>query len=292
MVLIIAHKRVRIFIAIFFFYFLLVMPDSSCPAQEPLTVQVYPYAPASRVLKQFTPLSNYLKQTLDREVTIRISKDHNDHLETVGNDRADVAFLGPSSYVKIVEAFGKKPVIARIEVNGSPLLQGVIFTSSSSQLASLKDLKGKRFAFGYQNSTMSHLVPIYMLQQEGIHVNDLAQYTFLNDQYNVALGVLMGDFDAGAVNVSVFQKYKGRGLKELARSPKVSEHLFVARASLPEDTVTALKRAFLDVQKDKNAQIIMSSIRKDMTAFVPASDRDYGNLRMLLQSIDKSKTAP
>lgn len=292
MILIVAHRRVCIFAAIFFFYFLLVISGSSYADEAPLKLQVYPYAPASKVLKQFTPLADYLKQTLNREVTIGISMDHNDHSETVGNDRADVAFLGPSSYVKLVEAYGKKPVIARIEVKGSPLLQGVIFTSSSSQLASLNDLKGKRFAFGYQNSTMSHLVPVYMLQQEGIHVNDLAQYAFLNDQYNVALGVLMGDFDAGAVNVSVFHKYKGRGLKELARSPQVSEHLFVARSSLSEDTVTVLKRAFLDVKKDKNAQMIMSSIRKDMTAFVPASDRDYDNLRKLLQSIDKSKTAP
>jgi phosphonate transport system substrate-binding protein len=187
--------------------------------------------------------------------------------------------------VQLVDRFGKKPIIARIEVKGSPLLQGVIFTAASSSAASLKDLKGKRFAFGYRNSTMSHLVPLYMLQQEGIQVNDFAQYKFLDEQYNVALGVLMGDFDAGAVNANVFNKYKERGLKDLAWSPKVSEHLFIASSTLPVDTTSALRKAFLGVGKDKNAQIVMSSIRKEMTAFVTASDEDYDNLRALLQKI-------
>jgi phosphonate transport system substrate-binding protein len=263
----------------------LFLPVLSSASQEPLTIQIYPYAPASKIMKQHTPLANYLKEKMSREVIIKISKDHDDHLNTVGNDKADLSYLGPSSYVQLVDRFGKKPIIARIEVKGSPLLQGVIFTAASSSAASLKDLKGKRFAFGYRNSTMSHLVPLYMLQQEGIQVNDFAQYKFLDEQYNVALGVLMGDFDAGAVNANVFNKYKERGLKDLAWSPKVSEHLFIASSTLPVDTTSALRKAFLGVGKDKNAQIVMSSIRKEMTAFVTASDEDYDNLRALLQKI-------
>ena len=278
-------------IALLSFCFILFFQGLTHGAQEALTFQVYPYAPTGKILKQYTPLANYLKEKMNREVIIKISKDHDDHLDTAGNDKADVSYMGPSSYVQLVDRFGKKPVIARIEINGSPLLRGVIFTSASSPATSLKDLKGKRFAFGYYNSTMSHLVPLYMLQQEGIQVSDFAQHKFLHEQYNVALGVLMGDFDAGAVNAHVFYKYKERGLKDLAWSPKVSEHLFVASASLPEDTISALRKAFLDVKHDKNARTIMSSIRKEMTAFVAASDGDYDNLRALLQKIKKRKTA-
>lgn len=286
-----ALRRVPIFSVVFFCLFLII-PLSLHSAGESLTLQIYPYGPSSKILNQFKPFADYLKLRLNREVIVQIAKDNNDHFETVGNDKADIAFLGPSTYVKIADTFGKKPIIARIEINGSPLLQGVIFTSSASPVSSLRDLKGKRFAFGYNNSTMSHLIPLYMLQQEGVQLNDLAQYKFLNDQYNVALGVLMGDFDAGAVNASVFHKYKGRGLKDLAWSPKVSEHLFVARASLPEATVTELRKAFFDLKKDKNALIIMSSMREGLTALVPAADKDYDNLRLLLRKLKKVTSAP
>ncbi len=206
------------------------MAFDSRSAGESLTLQIYPYAPADKILKQFTPLKDYLQQKLNRGIIIKISKDHHDHMEIVGKDRTDIAYLGPVSYVQIVEKYGKKPLLARLEIKGSPMLQGVIFTSETSRAQSLKDLKGRRFAFGYANSTMSHLVPLSMLNEAGIQLTDLAHYKFLSDQYNVALGVLMGDFDVGAVNSSVYLKYKKRGLKELARTPEISEHLFVTRA--------------------------------------------------------------
>jgi phosphonate transport system substrate-binding protein len=264
----------------------LLMPFPSPGAEESLTLQVYPFAPASSILKHFTPLANYLSKELGRKVVIRISKDHVDHMSTVGNDKADIAYLGPATYVKIVDTYGKKPLIARLETHGSPMLKGVIIISTSSTVQSLKDLRGKRFAFGYPDSTMSHLIPLYMMQREGIAAEDLARYAFLHDQHNVALGVLMGDFDAGAVNAGVFNKYKGRGLKDLVWTPEVSEHLFVARASLSGETVEAVRKALFRVKDIKNGDAILSSFREGVTAFVPTSDRDYDNLRKLLRKLD------
>ncbi len=258
-------------------------------AGESLTVQIYPYAPAEKILKQFTPLTDYLQQKLNREIIIRISKDHNDHMETVGKDRTDIAYLGPVSYVQIVEKYGKKPVLARLEIRGSPMLQGVIFTSSTSRVRSLKDLTGKRFAFGYPNSTMSHLVPLSMMHEAGVQLTDLAHYKFLNDQYNVALGVLMGDFDVGAVNSSVFLKYKKRGLKVLAWTPEISEHLFVSRKTLPDEITASVRTALFELRQNRNVLAEMASLRKGLTGFVPVEDRDYDNLRSLLQKLDKIK---
>jgi len=286
------RRDIRIYIctlAILFCF--LIAPFISHGAGESLTLQIYPYAPESNILKQFTPLADYLSQELNKKIIIRISKDHVDHMKTVGNDETDIAYLGPASYVKIVAAYGKKPLIARLEINGSPMLKGVIMTSSSSTVRSLKDLRGKRFAFGYPDSTMSHLIPLYMLQREGIQAEDLARYAFLRDQHNVALGVLMGDFDAGAVNAGVFNKYKSRGLRELARTPEVSEHLFVARDSLPDETIYALRTALLKIKDMKKGEALLSSLKKGMTAFVSASDSDYDNLRKLLQKLDQGKSA-
>jgi phosphonate transport system substrate-binding protein len=288
----ITSQRNHAFKAVVVVLFFLLQPCDSSAEEKSLTLQIYPYAPADKVVKQFTPLATYLKAKLKRPVTIHISKDTNEHMEIVGNDKADISFLGPVSYVQVVEKYGKKNIIACLEIKGSHLLQGVIFTPTSSPVLSLKELKGKRFAFGYPNSTMSHLVPLSMLEQEGVHINDFSKHTFLSDQYNVALGVLMGDFDAGAVNAGVFMKYKSRGLKALAWTPKVSEHLFVARPSLPNETVESLKSALFDVRNISNGNTIMNSIRNGMTGFVPVQNSDYDNLRVLLQELGKTKPTP
>ena len=267
---------------------LLGIPFPGLFAQEPLTLQVYPYEPSTKIMQDFTPLADYLKEALTQNITIRISKDHKEHVSEIGNDRVDIAYLGPATYVEVVEKFGKKPIIARVEMNGSPMLQGVIFTSALSPVTSLKDLKGKSFAFGYRNSTMSHIIPLYMLQKDGVYAEDLSHHAFLSDQYNVVLGVLMGDFDAGAVNAGIFSRYRDRGLRALAWTPKVSEHLFVARSSLPEKGLAELRNAFFNVSNNRNGPSIMSSIRKGITAFVPGSDSDYDDLRNVFQQIKKS----
>jgi phosphonate transport system substrate-binding protein len=136
---------------------------------------------------------------------------------------------------------------------------------------------------------MSHIVPFSMLLDEGISLSDLSQYDFLSDQHNVALGVLMGDFDAGAVNLSIFESYKSRGLKELARTPEVSEHLFVARSTLSKNTINALRKALYAIKDTENAQSILSPIKQGMTALAPADDGDYDNLRDLLRKLKERK---
>lgn len=68
-------------------------------------------------------------------------------------------------------------------------------------------------AFGDPESTMSHLVPRFMLWRVGVTGEVLADYQFLSNHTNVALGVLVGDFDAGAVKEEVFYEFEPKGLK-------------------------------------------------------------------------------
>jgi phosphonate transport system substrate-binding protein len=151
----------------------------------------------------------------------------------------------------------------------------------------LSDLEGKSFAFGDPDSTMSHLVPRYMLIEAGIVVEELAHYEFLRSHHNVVLGVLVGDFQAGAVKEEVFYEYEGRGLKALAWTPEIAEHLFVASKKLPAKTVGSLREAMLALKDEPGGRDVMSSIKQGVTAFVPAQDADYDNLRNILHTLEE-----
>ncbi len=264
----------------------------SAAAEDSLIFAVHPYLPATELVKRYTPLMEYLGRKLNQPVQLQISKDYQDHIDKIGRDEVDIAYMGPASYVKVVKHYGTKPILARLEINGKPFFQGIIIIREDSSISKLADLSGKSFAFGDPNSTMSHLVPRYMLWENAVKIEKLADHAFLDTHNNVALAVLAGDYDAGAVKEAVFYKYQTRGLKVLEKTPEISEHLFIARKNLQSAKIKALREALYGLNKDEQGGTIMSAIKKTMTGMVPANDKDYNNLRTILNTLKKIGVQP
>jgi len=256
-------------------------------AQEHLVLGIHPYLPATELIDRFTPLTEYLSKKMGEPVILEIAKDYQIHIDKTGKDELDIAFIGPAPYVKMVELYGKKPLLARLEINGKPTFQGIIIIKKESSLRNLTDLKGKRFVFGDPESTMGHLVPRFVLLNAGVRVEDLASHMFLSNHNDIALGVLMGDYDAGAVKEDVFFKFEKRGLKELARTPEISEHVFVTRSTLQPQKVRALQEALYHLKDNEEGRKVLSTVRDHLTGMVPAADSDYDNLRIILQRLKK-----
>lgn len=261
-------------------------------AREPLTLCVHPYLPATELVVRFAPLADYLGRKIGRPVKVEVAKNYQEHIDSIGKDEVDIAYMGPAPYVKMTDVYGKKPLLARLEINGKPAFQGMIVVREKSAIHDLEDLLGKRFAFGDPNSTMSHMLPRFMLWEAGANIDKLESHAFLNSHHNVALGVLMGDYDAGAVKEEVFYKYEKRGLRVITKTPFISEHLFVTRSTLPPETVDALRKALYHLKDDGEGRVIMSKIKNSMTGMVPVNDKDYDNLRIILQKLQKLGVQP
>lgn len=255
--------------------------------KEDLTICVHPYNSASALYRAFNPLAEYLSEKIGEPFTVHIAADYQSHINTVGTSKLGIGYMGPASYVKLVEQFGKKRILGRQAIDGKPVFQGKIIARKESAIMTLKDLVGKRFAFGDPNSTMSHLVPRYMLLEAGISAPDLAGYKFLGNHMNVALGVLSGDFDAGAVKEAVFYKYEPRGLKAIATTPALSEHLFVVSDRVPEDLVGKIREVLLHAHESEQGLRAIQAIKPNISAIVPAEDSDYDNLRVILRTLKR-----
>ncbi|MBI3570337.1 MAG: phosphate/phosphite/phosphonate ABC transporter substrate-binding protein [Gammaproteobacteria bacterium] len=254
-------------------------------AEEPLTLAVHPYLPTKEVMARFTPLADYLSKEIGRPVVVRVGGNYQEHIAHVGKDQADIAFMGPAPYITMVAKYGKKPMLARLEIKGQPLFQGHFIVRNDSPLKSLADLKGKRFAFGDRESTMSHLVPQYMLEKAGVTLDKLADHKFLGSHNNVVLAVLSGDFDAGAVKDEIYDKFAPQGLRSLASTPFFSEHLFVTRNTLSPDIIQTVRTAMLRLKDTPRGREILKAINPNTTALVPAADADYDNLRDVLKAL-------
>jgi len=271
-----------------FFLLLALSPNTfsgNVPAKEPLILAVHPYLPVKEIVTRFTPLADYLGKEIGRPVSVRVGSDYQEHIAYVGKDEADIAFMGPAPYVTMVAKYGKKPMLARLETDGNPLFRGYFVVRQDSPLKTLADLKGKRMAFGDRDSTMSHLVPQYMLEQAGVTLDKLADHKFLGSHNNVVLAVLSGDFDAGAVKDEVFDKYAKQGLRALVDTPYYSDHVFVTRSTLAPGMIQALRSAMLRLKDTPGGREILEAIKPHTTALVPATDTDYDNLRQVLKAL-------
>lgn len=265
-----------------------------CPQElraEPrsaLTLGVHPFLSATETINKFTPLAEYLSRKLNREVKIYVSKDYASHVERFASGGADIAFFGPASYVELTEKYGQQSVLAVMQVQGGKTtFQGVIFTRDASPIKTLSDLKGKRVAFGDAMSTMSHYIPTYMLIESGVNEADLAASAFLGNHDNVAMAVLGGEFDAGALKLDVFEKYKKKGARAVAYSDDYTEHLFAARWGLAPQTVEEIKSALLALAGSEEATKILTPINSRATGLMPVKDSDYDNLRNVLSTLKK-----
>lgn len=272
-------KTLKILLVLVFIYGLNLYAQND--DKKSLTLGFMPYLSSDVLIKKYTPLAKYLSKKLNKDVKIVVAKNYNQHLENTGKDKLDISFLGGSPYVVIGDKYGKKPLLVRYEFSHKPTFNSVIFVNENSKLKNLKDLKEKSIAFGSAKSTLSTQVPLYMLMQEGISLEDLSYFKHLRNHENVIYGVLYGDFDAGAVAIEVFNENKSKGIKALAYSKELSTHVFVTRANLDKKLQEKIKDAFLQLKDEK----VLKSISPSLTAFVDVKDEDYDYHRVILKDV-------
>lgn len=268
----------------------LLLSQAPAPAElAPYVLAVHPYLSAPELHKRFAPLAEYLGRQLGRPIQVRVGSNYEEHISFVGQDAVDIAYLGPAAYVTVVERFGRKPILARVQTNGKPQLNGVIFVRQDSKIRQLSDLKGKRFAFGDPESTTGSVLARYVLRENGIALSDFARVSHIVSHDNVVLGVLAGDFDAGVVRSDIYDEMADRGLRRLADLPSVSEHVFVTRTNMPPQEIERLRQALLQLGASPDGQRVLHTISVEMTGMVPATDADYDTVRKVVRTLAKDK---
>jgi phosphonate transport system substrate-binding protein len=269
---------------------LLVLFSSSSSSAEQenqtLTLGIHPFLPAHEIIKKFTPITTYLVKETGLNIETKVGTNYDEHIDQIGADRIDIAFMGPVSYINLLEKYGKKPLLARLETNGKSTFQGHIVVHEDSPIKTLSALKGKTIAFGNSNSTMSYVVPHFMLQRAGVFdENSHKEHVFLNNHINVALAVLTGDFHAGAIKPAVYQKYKAKGLRSLAVTPDIPEHLFIARSGLSQSKIDRLRSAMLNMANSKQGLAALKSLKSSLSGLVNIKYDDYDKLREIIKNI-------
>ena len=264
-----------------FFIASLVFSLATVEAKDKLIMGVHPYKPPVELQKIFKPIADYISKETGKEVEIRIGQTYEDAAAKVGNGSFDFAFIGPSIYVEAQKRHGVVP-LGQIMNNGKPTFHGVMVVKKGSSITSMNQLKGKKIAFGEKNSTLNHVVPLWMLLNAGLKFSDLNEHSYLKTHDNVAMNIIRGNFDAGGLQPDVAEKYKDQGLEVIATSPEIPEHVFVATKSLDAATVKAVQNALVS----SNAVPVLKGIKGSISGVQKFSDTDFDFLRKIMKEVD------
>lgn len=256
---------------------------SAAADKQALRFGLYPYANPAAVYQSFRPLVDVLVKQSGHPITLDVAPNYTSHVRRLGEGKIDLAFVGPSPYVKANDRYHALELLARLNIQNDSGDQTLIIAKKQSPVTKLADLKGKSFAFGDYQSFGSHFMPRYLLRQHGVTLWDLVAYDYVMGHDNVILAVRNGDFDAGAVRNDVFQNYDDReALKIIAGPIAIPPHAIVCRKDLPAPLKDILRQTLLAI-KDP---VILKAIDPRMTGFSPVVDEDFNLARQVIRAIE------
>ena len=251
---------------------------------ESLVLAVHPYASPMEIVKQFTPLLEHLRERTGLPLSLSVSRDYETHVDRVGSGEVDFAFIGPASYVEVHRRYPGTTPLCSLEVGGSPFFRGYIVTREDSSADSLQDLADRSFAVSSRISTMSYILPRYMFVEAGVPFPE-RRLQIVKSHNNVCLNILAGDVFAGGIRDKAYLKYGDRGLKVVAVSPEIREHLFVASPEADGEAAATMAAEMIAIRDPERVAALLAPIKSTLTGLIPVSDEDYDFMRTVIRTV-------
>jgi phosphonate transport system substrate-binding protein len=250
--------------------------------KNPLVFVILPVENVSSTYEKFLPLKDYIERAISKKVILKIAKNYQEAIESIGSGTAHLAYLDPSAYAEARHRYRIIP-LAKAVVGGSSTYKSVIVARNDSPLNRIADLKGKRLALGNIWSSSSYLIPVVMLKEVGISLDKFSSVDYLEHEDRIVLSVLSKRHDIGGVSERIANKYLSDGLKILKTSEAIPQYSICAYSGLPEDLRKNIKNSLLTISRETYPEIVTAM--KEITGFSVAEDRDFDVMRVIIRNL-------
>lgn len=235
------------------------------------------------VLKQFMPMTTYLRQTLGLEIRFDYSDSYDEILEKFQAGAIDLAYLGPLPYVSLKAKVDQaEPLVHFNEADGQPLYTCAIVALADRHI-DLVGLTNQRVALTQPLSTCGFLSTNGLLRAKG---SALAKnlYRYLDKHDEVALAVVRGEFELGGIKTAIARKYAHLGLGVLAETAPLPGFALIANgATLKPETRAVIRAALANLDPAGRDKTMLEHWGDNIRhGAVAAHDRDYLPVRDLL----------
>jgi phosphonate transport system substrate-binding protein len=136
---------------------------------------------------------------------------------------------------------------------------------------------------------MSWYVPTWVMLRHGVSVRALDDHGTLGSNADIALAVLAGDYDAGAVTFAIYERYANDGLRVLEDLPRTPNLTLLTRADFPPADVERLRQALQALHTTPGGRTVLHALHSDMTALIPVNDDAFRPLRSMMQTVQAAE---
>jgi phosphonate transport system substrate-binding protein len=258
-------------------------------AQQVLRVTAIPDEAPTELARKFSPLGRYLQGRLNMPIEWTPVTDYAAAVEALVNGKVDLAWFGGFTFVQASVRSGRQviPLVQRAEDQN---FRSVFITGAASGIHTLAELKGRTFSFGSQSSTSGHLMPRSYLLQAGIDPDrDLRRVSYSGAHDATIAAVAGGKVDAGAVNISVWDKFVADGKVDPAQvsvfytTPTFYDYNWSVSAKMPAALRDQLRQAFLDLTPDTPEGKEILGLQR-ASRFVPTRPENYQGIEAAARS--------
>ncbi len=257
-------------------------------AQEILKVSAIPDEAPTELQRKFAPLGKYLESKIGMKIEFIPVTDYAASVEALAAKKVDLVWYGGFTFVQArIRSGGKAiPLVQREE---DEKFKSVFITRSDSGIKSIADLKGKNFTFGSVSSTSGHLMPRYYLMQQGITPDQDMRIAFSGAHDATAFQVLGGKVDAGALNISVWnklieeKKINSDEMKVFYTTPPYYDYNWTVRSELDAKLIERIRSAFLalDASNPEHAEILKL---QRAARYIPTKAENYKGIEEAARS--------
>ena len=261
-------------------------------AADVLRVSAIPDEAPTELQRKFKPLGEYLEKQLGMEVKFVPVSDYAAVVEALASDRLDMAWLGGFTFVQTRLKTGNAIPLVQREQDQQFTSK---FITADPDVHSLKDLKGKSFAFGSVSSTSGSLMPRYFMLKNGIKPEEYFSQVGYSGAHDATVAwVQAGKVDAGVLNASVWQKLVDAGkvdtdkVKVFATTPAYYDYNWTVRGDLDPALAAKIKKAFLDLDPAKSEDKAILDLQA-ASRFIETKPENYKSIEEAARSAELLK---
>ena len=260
-------------------------PGKESNKHRALRVAVGSMISPKETFRYYQEILHYISRNTGKESELIQRKTYAEINELFGKGEVDLAFVCSGPYATGKEKYGFE-LLATPQVLGSHFSHSYLIVNKNSSIYSLRDLRGRVFAFTDPQSNTGKLVPTYWLMQMGERPETFFRktiYTYSHD--NSILAVAKGMVDGAAIDGLIWEYYdhKFPAFTSSTRIIKKSEPYgippLVIAQHLSSQDKELIRKVLFSMHQDPEGQKVLESLMIDR--FLPPKEDWYESIRQI-----------
>ncbi|MFQ5672305.1 MAG: phosphate/phosphite/phosphonate ABC transporter substrate-binding protein [Nitrospinales bacterium] len=233
---------------------------------NPLRMIFVPSGDAQVILEGGTEIARLLQERTGLHFKTAVATSYAAAVEAMGAGKVDIGWLATFSYVLAREKYDVDLLLI-VSRFGSPFYRGQIVVNAKSNIHSLKELRGKTFAFVDPVSTSGHIFPKTLIASRGYDPRTFFSKSVFAGSHNaVILSVMKSEVDAGATYDDARSAIAGNfpqvfeKVKVIAYTQEIPNDTVCARKGLDSAIRQKVKKGLIEISKSPRGGRVLKKV--------------------------------